>query len=371
MTYKIHEAILEKLIRLYGQELGYRAFEQVSGLFQPIRKGATDTLDVSESDVIMICYGDHIQHRDASPLQALHQFLSKHVSSSINTVHLLPFYPWTSDDGFSVVDYYQVDPDIGTWDDIESLHQDVDLMFDAVFNHVSAASVWFQKYLQQEPPYDTYFIDVPPTTDLSEVVRPRALPLLTPFETSQGVKHVWTTFSEDQVDLNVGNPAVLIELLKVLWFYVEQGARFIRLDAVAFLWKTIGTNCIHLEETHLIIQLMRDFLNIVAPDVILITETNVPHEENISYFGDGTNEAQLVYQFPLPPLVLHTLAVEDATHLTQWAQSLGSPEKRTTYFNFTASHDGIGLRPVTGILSDGRDRDTGYSYTGAWRPGLL
>ncbi|MEO0598037.1 MAG: alpha-amylase family glycosyl hydrolase, partial [Chloroflexota bacterium] len=213
-------------------------------------------------------------------------------------------------------------------------------------------SDWFKGYLAEQAPYDDYFVAVPPETDLSAVVRPRALPLLTPFETASGVtKHVWTTFSDDQIDLNVQNPDVLIALLKILRFYVENGASLIRLDAIGFLWKEIGTTSIHLEETHLLIQVMRDLLDIIAPDVVLVTETNVPHEENISYFGDGTNEAQMVYQFPLPPLVLHTLTSGDSTHLTRWAQSLDAPGERTTFFNFTASHDGIGLRPVTGILS--------------------
>lgn len=352
MSNPIHEAMQSKLNRIYGDAIGKTTFQQMADLLKPIREGQAGTLAISEEDVILICYGDHVQSDGQSPLQALHQFLSSHVAETINSVHLLPFYPWSSDDGFSVIDYYQVDPQMGTWDDIQSLSTNFQLMFDAVFNHISAKSDWFQKYLQQEAPYDGYFIDVAPETDLSKVVRPRALPLLTAFETVNGTKHVWTTFSDDQIDLNASNPAVLIELLKTLRYYVEQGARFIRLDAIAFLWKEIGTDCIHLEETHLIIQLMRDFLDVIAPDVVLITETNVPHEENISYFGDGTNEAQLVYQFPLPPLVLHTLVSEDATHLVQWAKTLDSPGERTTFFNFTASHDGIGLRPVTGILSN-------------------
>jgi glycosidase len=351
-TTKIRSQIQDKLNRIYGEEVGKSTFDQLEEILQPIRQSLPNTLDVTEEDVILICYGDHVQSADKSSLQALYEFLSSHVSPTINSVHLLPFYPWSSDDGFSVIDYYEVDPEIGTWDDIRAFTPNFKLMFDAVFNHISSKSEWFQKFLKQEAPFDEYFITVPPETDLSMVVRPRALPLLTPFETANGTKHLWTTFSEDQIDLNVSNPIVLIELLRALKFYVEQGARFIRLDAIAFLWKQLGTDCIHLEETHLIIQLMRDFLDVVASDVILITETNVPHEENISYFGDGTNEAQLVYQFPLPPLVLHTLASGDATHLTSWAQSLGSPGEKTTFFNFTASHDGVGLRPVTGILTD-------------------
>lgn len=351
MTQNIQQKIQTKLNRIYGAEIGQATYEKMSEILQPLQKGKVDKLAISEKDAILICYGDHVQDGENPPLQALHHFLKEHVRPMINTVHILPFYPWSSDDGFSVIDYYKVDQNLGDWQHLRAMNDDFRLMFDAVFNHMSAQSEWFKSYLKGEAPYDGYFIAVPPETDLSAVVRPRALPLLTPFETNSGTKHVWTTFSDDQVDLNAENPAVLLELLNILRFYVEQGAEFVRLDAIAFLWKEIGTSSIHLEETHLIIQLMRDFLDIIAPDVVIITETNVPHEENISYFGNGTNEAQMVYQFPLPPLILHTMACGDSTHLTQWAQSLEGISGRTSFFNFTASHDGIGLRPVTGILS--------------------
>ncbi len=351
MTDNIRAAIQSKLNRIYGDEIGQATYEKMSVILAPLQAGTVDKLAISEQDAILICYGDHVQDGENPPLEVLHQFLKRQVKPMLNSVHILPFYPWSSDDGFSVIDYYAVDEPLGDWEHINAMKADFRLMFDAVFNHMSAKSEWFKKYLAGEAPYDKYFIAVPPDTDLSAVVRPRALPLLSPFETSEGTKHVWTTFSDDQIDLNAGNPDVLIELLKITRFYVEQGAEFIRLDAIAFLWKEIGTTSIHLEETHLIIQLMRDVLDIIAPDVVLITETNVPHEENISYFGDGTNEAQMVYQFPLPPLIVHTMASGDSTHLTRWAQSLDGIGGRTSFFNFTASHDGIGLRPVTGILS--------------------
>lgn len=342
--------MLEKLKRIYGESVGAETYQKLVDLIGAM-PAKNPPLAIDETDVILITYADQVQTADEAPLRTLHTFLKETIQSFIKGVHLLPFYPYSSDDGFSVIDYYAVNPDFGTWADVSAFQDDFRLMFDAVFNHISAKSDWFQGFVRSESPYTDYFTVVPPETDLSAVVRPRALPLLTPVETPEGVKHVWTTFSADQVDVNVANPDVLLELIKVLLFYVEQGASFIRLDAIAFLWKEIGTSCIHLEETHLIIQLMRDVLDRIAPHVILITETNVPHDENIAYFGDGTNEAQMVYQFPLPPLTLHTLRTGDATHLTNWADSLGSPGERTTYFNFTASHDGIGMRPTTGILS--------------------
>jgi sucrose phosphorylase len=133
---------------------------------------------------------------------------------------------------------------------------------------------------------------------------------------------------------------------------VEKGARLLRLDAVAYLWKKIGTWCIHLDHTHDMVRLLRKILDAAAPESIIITETNVPHDENISYFGNGFNEAQMVYNFTLAPLLLHTFLSEDAGEFSRWADSLTTPSDETTFFNFTASHDGIGVRPVEGILSE-------------------
>ena len=235
-------------------------------------------------------------------------------------------------------------------------------MFDGVINHISSQSAWFQGFIKDKDPYRDYFLTIDPTQDLSQVVRPRAKPLLTEVITPTGTKFVWTTFSADQIDLNYKNPAVLLEVINILLFYVEQGARLIRLDAIAYLWKEIGTSCIHLPQTHSVIKLLRAVFDAVAPGVILITETNVPHEENISYFGKPLldqsgkypvgDQAQMVYQFPLAPLVLHTFITENAEVLSQWAESLEVPYPSAVFLNFIASHDGIGVRPAEGLLND-------------------
>jgi sucrose phosphorylase len=277
--------------------------------------------------------------------------LKPRVQGVITGVHLLPFFPYSSDDGFSVIDYTAVKPELGTWADIERLGHSFRLMFDAVINHISAESNWFRAFVNGNREYEDTFITVEPGTDLSDVVRPRARPLLTPVQTAQGEKLVWTTFSADQIDLNYANPNTLLDIIDVLLLYVEKGAEVIRLDAIAYVWKRIGTLCIHLEEAHRIVKLFRAVFDMVAPRVILITETNVPHAENVSYFGNGHDEAQLVYQFPLPPLVLHTFHRGDATRLAEWAAGLSTPSRSTTFFNFLASHDGVGVRPVEGILS--------------------
>jgi sucrose phosphorylase len=306
---------------------------------------------VTEADAILITYADQIQEPAKPPLQSLAEVLTANLKGIISSVHLLPFYPYSSDDGFSVIDYTAINPGWGSWADVARLNQDFRLMFDAVINHISAHSAWFQGFLQGDPKYAAYFITPDPSTDLSGVTRPRTSPLLTPVETADGVQHVWTTFSADQVDINYENPAVLLEIIDVLLFYVAHGADFIRLDAIAYMWKEIGTNCIHLPQTHRLIQLFRTILDAVAPNVMLITETNVPHAENISYFGDGRNEAQLVYNFSLPPLILHTFHSGNATALQQWAAGLEELPDTATYFNFIASHDGLGVRPAEGILT--------------------
>lgn len=306
-----------------------------------------------EKDVVLIAYADQFREPDVPCLQSFSRFFQQHLQSTFPLVHLLPFFPWSSDDGFSVIDYHQVDPLCGDWHDVSLLHQESRLMFDFVCNHISAHSAWFKHYLALDPGWDDFFISMPPATDLSAVTRPRTSPLLTPFEMANGeMRFIWTTFSADQIDLNFGNPAVLIRMVDVLLDYLQKGADYIRLDAVGYMWKTAGTSCIHLEKTHLLVKLFRAIANVVAPGTVIITETNVPHKDNISYFGEGDDEAQMVYQFSLPPLVLHAIHAGSGRALRQWASSLETGSGTTTFFNFLASHDGIGLNPARGILSE-------------------
>lgn len=308
----------------------------------------------THKDQILITYGDMVQPKTGEPvskLSKLHQFLEGNVKGLLSTVHILPFFPSSSDDGFSVVDYRRVDERLGGWDDIKELSKDFRLMGDLVMNHTSRYSEWFKKYLQNKEPYKDYFIEIDPTEDLSMVTRPRSSPLLTPVHTKDGEKFVWCTFSDDQVDVNFSNLDVLFEYIDIFFYYVSRGLSVIRLDAVAFIWKEMGTDCIHLKETHEIVKLIRTLVDEYAPHVTIITETNVPHKENISYFGDG-DETHMVYQFSLPPLLVHAITTENAAYLNEWADSLDVLPKHCTYFNFTASHDGIGVRPLQGLIPD-------------------
>ena len=304
----------------------------------------------SQKDIILITYGDMVTRKEEKPLSTLLHFLKKHVSSVINTIHILPFFPYSSDEGFSIIDYKSVNDALGTWDDVERISEEFFLMVDLVANHTSIESDWFQNFLKDEKKYNCFYITIPPDSDTRKVFRPRTSPLLTLFETENGKKYVWTTFSADQADLNYQQPEVLIEMIDVLLFYVSQSAKYIRLDAIAYIWKELGTSCIHQPQVHLIIQLMRLILDQVSPGVKLITETNVPHEDNISYFGNGKNEAQLVYNFSLPPLTLHAFHTGNGEIFTKWAETLKTPSNKTAFFNFLASHDGIGVTPANGIL---------------------
>jgi len=355
--------IIEEKLRhhfeiIYGES---RVEECLKRTFQLLDEYALDpqqkipSKDVwTHRDVILITYGDMVLPDTGAPVSKLckqHQFLKRKVKGLIDTVHILPFFPSTSDDGFSVVDYKRVDSRLGGWEEIEAMSKDFRLMADLVMNHVSRYSDWFQKYLKNEEPYVGYFVEVDPNTDLSNVTRPRSSPILTPVHTEDGEKFVWCTFSDDQVDVNFANPDVLFEYINIFLFYLSKGISVIRLDAVAFIWKELGTSCIHLKETHEIVKLFRTITDYYIPEATIITETNVPHKENISYFGDG-DETHMVYQFSLPPLLLHALLSENAGYLTEWAASLNDLPEGCTYFNFTASHDGIGVRPLEGLIPD-------------------
>lgn len=306
-----------------------------------------------EKDVVLITYADQFTNKQEKTLSVFDYFYQRHLADIFNIVHILPFYPYSSDDGFSVIDYQQVSPVAGDWEDVRKLGLSSRLMFDYVCNHISASSEWFRQFLAGNPKYENYFISLNGDSDLSGVTRPRQSPLLTAFRCENGeTRHVWTTFSADQIDLNFAHPDVLRDMLDVLLKYLAEGAEYVRLDAVGYMWKEPGTSCIHLHKTHLLVKLFRAVVDYVSPGTVIITETNVPHQDNISYFGNGYDEAQMVYQFPLPPLVLHAIHCENGETLKRWAAGLDACTPATTFFNFLASHDGIGLNPLRGLLPE-------------------
>ncbi len=350
------QKIIELLSTIYPAERGDLLASQILSAFFPPgtarrKRGRTPGNNLwSEHDALLITYGNSIVDGSHKPLDLLRDFLLRYMKGTVNGVHILPFFPYTSDDGFSVTDYRAVNPTLGDWPDINRIAEDFLLMSDLVLNHVSSQGTWFNAYLQGHEPYDKFFFEASPDDDLSEVVRPRTQPLLREVETANGTRHVWCTFSHDQVDLDFRNPEVLLEFLRIMRTHIDNGVRIIRLDAVAFIWKEIGTPSIHRPQTHAIIRLMRLLADFAAEPLILLTETNVPKSENLSYFGNR-NEAHAIYNFPLPPLLLHAMMTGSARELNRWQVSMPPAQLGCAYLNFSASHDGIGMRPVEDILS--------------------
>lgn len=319
------------------------------GYSQPLREPPPYQNYWDEEDCWVITYGSTLHADGKSGLSSLRQFLDDHLADAINGVHILPFFPFSSDDGFAVIDYLAVDPNVGSWQELESLSRRYKLMADLVINHASSQSEWFRNYLKDAEPGRGYFVEASPKEDLSAVVRPRSTPLLTRVETASGERWVWCTFGPDQVDVDFSNPQVLTEFVAIIAAYLDHGIRVLRLDAVGFLWKEPGTPCLHHQKTHEIIKLLRTLIEFRDPGVMLITETNVPNRDNLTYFGNG-NEAHAIYNFSLPPLVVFTLLSGDCRYLKSWMMSMPPARQGTTYFNFLASHDGIGLRPAEGLL---------------------
>ncbi len=305
----------------------------------------------TQNDALLISYGNSILDGAHKPLDLLYDFLVRYLKDVINGVHILPFFPFTSDDGFAVSDYRAVNPQLGDWADINRIGAEFHLMSDLVLNHVSSQSTWFNDYRQGKAPFDKFFFEASPDDDLSAVVRPRTTPLLQEVETVNGPRHVWCTFSHDQIDLDFRNPEVLLEFLRIIRLHVDNGVQIIRLDAVAFLWKEVESPSIHLPQTHAIIQLMRMLCDYAQETIILLTETNVPKAENLSYFGNR-NEAHAIYNFPLPPLILHAMMSGSAHYLQKWQSGMPPAQLGCAYLNFTASHDGIGMRPAEGLLPE-------------------
>lgn len=365
----IRRRMLQRLGVLYGEERAARVYPELERRLAVHHCHKTpDQLEVdrsvdpaarfSECDVLLITYGDTIAPTDSSsPLETLGRVVEEYFRGLVTILHILPFFPYSSDRGFSVISYRQVDRRLGNWRDIAALDRSFRLMFDAVFNHISCQSRWFREYRAGHPDFRDHFTTFSSREEIGEdhlrlILRPRTSDLLTPYDTLDGRRWVWTTFSADQVDLNFKEPRVLLDVLDVLLYYVRRGADLIRLDAVTYLWYELGTSCAHLEQTHACVKLMRDVLDVAAPHVALVTETNVPHQDNVGYFGDGADEAQMVYNFALPPLVLHTFQTGDAEALAGWAAKLEYPSASATFLNFLSSHDGIGLMGARGILSE-------------------
>ncbi len=377
---RLKQKIIHHLQNIYESEPITSSFEDLTDELLEIMRLGNDFQVVNahqncwdETDITLISYADSLLKKDEWPLESLHDFLNTYVKETINSVHILPFFPFCSDDGFAVMDYYQVNKSVGDWSHIQAIANDYRVMADLVINHCSSSSEWFENFKKGEGKGHDYFYTAPSNAPVAQVVRPRTSPLLRKTETSKGTQYVWCTFSHEQIDLDFRNIEVLKEFVKIIRYYLDNGVSIFRLDAVAFLWKKLGTNCINLPETHEVVRLLRVLIEHAQPDAIIITETNIPNKENLSYFGNA-NEAHSIYNFSLPPLLLNTMVTGNCRYLKQWLMSMPPAQNGTTFFNFIASHDGIGLRPAEGLLSESEIASlisTMQSFGGkiSWRAG--
>ena len=306
----------------------------------------------SENTILLITYADSISRGlSGKTLNDFGKFYKKYLEKFINSIHFLPFFPSSGDGGFSVKNHNDVDKAYGTWEDIESLSKKANIMTDLVLNHSSSKGDWYKNFLDDKDPGKNYFYVVDKNYDCSKVVRPRDHDLLTEIELQNKKKFLWCTFSHDQIDLNFKNPDVLLEFIKLILKLSSYGIKIFRLDAVAFIWKQPGTTCLNLSQTHEIIKLLRDIVDQLDKNLIIVTETNLPKQENLSYFGKN-DEAHWIYNFSLPPLIVNTFLFEDSVALTKWSMKMPPAQLGNAYLNFIASHDGIGMRPAEGVLSD-------------------
>ncbi|MDC3088414.1 alpha-amylase family glycosyl hydrolase [Alphaproteobacteria bacterium] len=306
----------------------------------------------SEKTTLLITYADNVKNGlYGKTISDFISFYNKFFSSFIDSIHFLPFFPSSGDGGFSVKNHEDIDPAFGTWDEIKTLSKKANVMTDLVLNHASSEGKWFKNFLLNKNPGKDYFFTINNNYDYSNVIRPRDHDLLKKIKILNDTKNLWCTFSYDQIDLDFRNPEVLLEFITLILKLSSYGIKIFRLDAVAFIWKETGTTCLNLPETHEIIKLLRDIVDQLDKNIIIVTETNLPKEENLSYFGKN-DEAHWIYNFPLPPLIVHTFLFGNSTSLTKWSMKMPPAQVGNAYLNFIASHDGIGMRPAEGVLSE-------------------
>ena len=346
-------SILKKIYRqiLTKQNIDLLKNEIVQLIEDFNKKNQVNKINISEKTSLIISYGDNIYSNQSSSMKIFQKFFQKNLEKLFDTIHFLPFYPSSSDSGFAVKDHYQIDRKIGNWSDLKKISKSKKIMADVVINHASARGLWFKNFLKRKKPGKDYFLTVNSKFNTSKVVRPRDHKLLKKIKIFEKNDYLWRTFSPDQIDLNFKNPSVLLRFIKIIIHLINNGVTIFRLDAIAYLWKQNGTKCINLSQTHEIIKLLRVVTSLLNVQTLIITETNLPEKENLSYFGKN-NEANWVYNFSLPPLLIHAFLFENSSYLNQWSRKLPSTKHGNCYLNFIASHDGIGIRPTEGILNE-------------------
>ncbi len=354
-TQKGQKKIRSKLDNIYKISLSKKDIDKFEDeIIQIIKnfnkKNPKKKMNISEKTSLIICYGDSIYSNKKNSISLFKTFFQKKLKKYFNMIHFLPFYPSSSDSGFSVKDHYQIDNKLGNWSDIKKISKSNDIMADIVINHASARGLWFRNFLKNKKPGKNYFLTIDSKFNTSKVIRPRDHKLLKKINIFNKKEYLWRTFSPDQLDLNFKNPSVLLRFIKIMINLINHGVTVFRLDAIAYLWKESGTKCINLKQTHEIIKLLRTICNSLNVETIIVTETNLPEKENLSYFGKN-DEADWIYNFSLPPLLIHAFLFENSSYLNQWSRKLPNTKNGNSYLNFISSHDGIGIRPTEGIFN--------------------
>jgi len=310
---------------------------------------------LSQEWIGMALYSDGF----ADNLQGLQGRLSYFQELGVNMIHVMPILECpqgASDGGYAVSNFRDVDRRIGSLDDLQSLSKDLRrrnilLTLDVVVNHTSDEHDWASRARAGEQQYQDYYYifdnrDIP---DMFEETMPEIFPETAPgnftYDEAMG-KWVMTVFNSYQWDLNYSNPAVFIEMLDIILFWANQGADIVRLDAVAFLWKKIGTTCQNEREAHLILQLMKDCCQVTAPGVLFIAEAIVAPVEVTKYFGEDAviaKECEIAYNATFMALLWDAVATKNAGLLNQGIRSLPNKLDRATWLNYVRCHDDIGL----------------------------
>ena len=355
LTQKDQKNIRSKLDNIYKvllskKDIDFFQNEIIQIIYNFNKKNSKKKKNISEKTTLIICYGDSVYSGKKKSIKVFQNFFQKKLKDCFDIIHFLPFYPSSSDSGFAVKDHYKVENKFGYWSDIKNISKSKNVMADVVINHSSARGLWFKNFLKKKEPGKDYFLTVDSKFNTSNVVRPRDHTLLKKIKIFKKTDYLWRTFSPDQVDLNFKNPFVLIQFIKIMIHLINNGVTIFRLDAIAYLWKENKTKCINLKQTHEIIKLLRVVINLLNISTTIITETNLPEKENLSYFGKN-DEANWIYNFSLPPLLIHAFLFENSSYLNKWSKNLPKITDGNSYLNFIASHDGIGIRPTEGLLN--------------------
>ncbi len=310
---------------------------------------------LSQKWVGMALYCD----RFAGDLKGLRAKLPYLQELGVNLVHVMPILDCpegASDGGYAVRDFHKVDARFGTNADLEALaatlkKREMLLVLDVVVNHTSDEHVWAKLARAGDKKFQDYYYvyDDRETPDAFEEGMPEIFPATAPgnftWDEEMG-KWVMTVFNNYQWDLNYRNPAVFIEMVDIILFWANKGVDILRMDAVAFLWKKIGSPCQNEREAHLLLQLMKDCCQVTAPGVLFIAEAIVAPGEITKYFGDDAimaKECEIAYNATLMALLWDAVATKNAKLLNLGVQHLPVKLERATWLNYARCHDDIGL----------------------------